>query len=184
MEPLDIRSKNATVEDMEKRAATKTRDPGLDTFAQQQAKNLESAKYRRAAVLESIRIATVETIIDELDEAREALAMSKEELARSISAHGSVVRRLFSSPEASPNLTSVAEVAASLGMRIVVVPMEPKEREEVLAALHPAAAGDMYSIAALPGEAVVARVTRPVGAGVVLSPLSRTRSTRSAPVRR
>lgn len=122
---------------MKKSTATKTCDPGLDTFAQQQTKNLESARYRRAGVLESIRIATIESIINELDEAREALSISKEELARSISSHGSVVRRLFRSPVASPNLTSVAEITASLGMRVVVIPMAPAERDEVLAALHP-----------------------------------------------
>ncbi len=124
---------------MKKTSETTTIDPGLETFALQQAESLENAAYRRAALLEAIQIATVETIIDELDAAREALLISKEALARSISTQSSVVRRLFNSPDASPTLSNIARVAAGVGMRIAVVPMEPEEQETVFAALYPSA---------------------------------------------
>jgi DNA-binding phage protein len=98
-------------------------------------------EFQREFELESLRIATIDNIIGALDAAREELAMSKADVARAIGGQGSVIRRLFSSDSVSPTLTSITEVAAAVGMRIVAVPMDPQEQQRVLSVMSKALTG-------------------------------------------
>ena len=99
------------------------------------ARNLKDPEFRRQYVVESMRIATIDQVVNALDDAREAAGLSKAALARAISAEPAVVRRLFSAGHVNPTLGTLAEVAAALGMRITVEPFPAAERERLTGAL-------------------------------------------------
>jgi len=82
-----------------------------------------------AAELASIR--TVDTIVNALDEHRAAAGLSKAALARAIGSDPSVVRRLLTATTNNPTLSTVAEVAAALGLKVQLVPMTDAERQEL-----------------------------------------------------
>ncbi|KAA2253566.1 helix-turn-helix transcriptional regulator [Solihabitans fulvus] len=99
------------------------------------ANNLKDPEFLREYVKESVRIATIDAIINTLDEAREAAGLSKAELARAISAQPATVRRLLTAGAVNPTLATVAEVAAALGMRVTLEPLPAEERSELTAPL-------------------------------------------------
>ncbi|MBB6173822.1 DNA-binding phage protein [Nocardiopsis mwathae] len=94
-------------------------------------RDLSDPEYAREFAAESARVRTIDTIINAIDDARVAAGMSKAELARAIGSDAAVVRRLLSSSKANPTLGTLAEVAAALGMKVVLEPMTPEEREAV-----------------------------------------------------
>lgn len=87
------------------------------------ARDLEDPEFLREYIVEFMRIATIDSIINGLDEAREAAGLSKAELARAIQAEPATIRRLFSSDRANPTLGTLAEVGAALGFRIALEPI-------------------------------------------------------------
>ena len=95
------------------------------------AKDLEKPEFLREYVRESVRIATIDDLVNELDEAREAAGLSKAELARAISAEPAVVRRLFSAGHVNPTVETIAAVAAALGMRLTLEPLPESERDQI-----------------------------------------------------
>jgi DNA-binding phage protein len=99
------------------------------------ARDLEDPEFLREYIAESMRIATVDAIVNALDDAREAAGLSKAELARAIQAEPATIRRLFSSHKTNPTLGTLAEVAAALGLRITVEPLANDERAQVTAPL-------------------------------------------------
>src|ERR1039457_2937726 len=111
------------------------------------ARDLKDPQFLRNYVTESIRIATIDRIVNELDEAREAAGLSKAELARSISTEPATVRRLFSAGHVNPTLGTLAEVAAALGMRLVLEPLEADERRELTQPLLRGHASDPIALA-------------------------------------
>jgi transcriptional regulator with XRE-family HTH domain len=92
------------------------------------AADLQDPEFLREYVGESVRIATVDALINGLDEAREAAGLSKAELARAINAEPATVRRLLASPSPNPTLGTLAEIAAALGLRVTLEPMPAAER--------------------------------------------------------
>lgn len=95
------------------------------------AQDLKDPEFLREYVTESIRIATIDRIVNELDAARQAAGLSKAELARAISSEPGTVRRLFSAGHVNPTLGTLAEIAAALGMRVVLEPLEADERRQI-----------------------------------------------------
>lgn len=95
------------------------------------ADELQNLDSLREYVIESVRIATIDRIVNALDDAREAAGLSKADLARAISAEPAVVRRLFSSSRVNPTLGTLAEIAAALGMRVTLEPLAASERSAV-----------------------------------------------------
>jgi len=102
-----------------------------EVFWRDLARDLQDPEFLRDYVVESLRIATVDRIVNALDEAREAAGLSKAELARAIGSQPQVIRRLFTSHAASPTLGTLAEVAGALGMRVPLTPMDESERKDV-----------------------------------------------------
>jgi len=94
-------------------------------------RDLEDPEFLREYVTESIRVATIDAVINALDEARVSAGLSKADLARAIGTEPATVRRLFSSHNANPTLGTLAEVAAVLGLRISVEPLTAGDREAV-----------------------------------------------------
>jgi DNA-binding phage protein len=94
------------------------------------ARDLEDPEFLRE-YLESVRISTIDQVVQALNDAREAAGLSKAALARAISAEPAAMRRLFSAGQVNPTLGTLAEVAAALGMRITVEPLPAAERNQV-----------------------------------------------------
>lgn len=95
------------------------------------ADDLQDPELLRHYVTESVRIATIDAVINELGEALEAAGLTKTALARSISVEPSTIRRLLSTPGPNPTLGTLAEVAGALGMRVTLEPLSESEREVV-----------------------------------------------------
>lgn len=95
------------------------------------ASDLGDPGFLREYVAESVRIATIDRIVNELDAARAAVGLTKAGLARAISSEPATVRRLFSSGHVNPTLGTLAEVAAALGMRVVLEPLDASDREQI-----------------------------------------------------
>ncbi|MFC7545590.1 helix-turn-helix domain-containing protein [Plantactinospora sp. GCM10030261] len=93
--------------------------------------DLTDPDFLRSFVTESVRIATVDAIINALDDARTASGLSKADVARAIGAEPATVRRLFSAGNVNPTLGTLAAVAAALGLHISVRPMSAAEREAI-----------------------------------------------------
>jgi DNA-binding phage protein len=100
------------------------------------ARDLQDPEFARAYLTESVRIATVDAVINDLDDARQSAGLSKAALARAIGAEPATIRRLFSAAGANPTLSTLAVVAAALGLRINVVPLPTEERDMVTTALR------------------------------------------------
>lgn len=100
-------------------------------FRDDLARDLEDPTFLREYITESVRIATIDAIINALDDARESAGLSKAQVARAIGAEPATIRRLFSSPGANPTLGTLAEVAAALGLRISVEPLSAGDRDAV-----------------------------------------------------
>lgn len=106
-------------------------DARRSVFWDDLAQDLKDPQFLREYVAQSIRIATIDRIVNELDGAREAAGLSKAELARAINSEPATVRRLFSAGHVNPTLGTLAEVAAALGMRVVLEPLEADDRERI-----------------------------------------------------
>ena len=111
------------------------------------AKDLEDPEFLREYIVESMRIATIDSIVSGLDEAREAAGLSKAALARAIQVEPGTIRRLFSSDSANPTLGTLAEVAAALGLRVTLEPLKRAEREHVTVPLLEGRAADPVELA-------------------------------------
>lgn len=95
------------------------------------ARDLVDPEFLREYVVESVRIATIDQIVNALDDAREAAGLSKAELARAIQVEPATIRRMFASDNSNPTLGTLAEVAAALGLRITVEPLPADERAQI-----------------------------------------------------
>lgn len=111
------------------------------------ARDLEDPEFLRDFVVESVRIATIDDVVNALDDARDAAGLSKAQLARAIQAEPAVVRRLFASGHVNPTLGTLAEVAAALGMRITLERLPESERAQVTEPLLSGASADTRGLA-------------------------------------
>jgi transcriptional regulator with XRE-family HTH domain len=111
------------------------------------AKDLDDPEFLREYVRESVRIATIDDLVNELDEAREAAGLSKADLARAISAEPAVVRRLFSAEHVNPTVETIAAVAAALGMRLTLEPLPEPERDQITRPLREGRVADSRALA-------------------------------------
>ena len=104
---------------------------GRSVFWDDLAQDLKDPQFLREYVAQSIRIATIDQIVNELDGAREAAGLSTAGLARAINSEPATVRRLFPAGHVNPTLGTLAEVAAALGMRVVLEPLDADDRKQI-----------------------------------------------------
>lgn len=104
-------------------------DSRTSSFWDDLAEDLRDPEFRTEYIRQTIRIATFDRIVAELDEAREAAGLSKAALGRAVDVEPSVVRRLFSRHQANPTLGTLSEVAAALGLEITLTPLSDEARE-------------------------------------------------------
>jgi transcriptional regulator with XRE-family HTH domain len=121
---------------------------GRSVFWDDLATDLEDPEFLREYVAESVRIATIDRIVNELDEARAAAGLTKARLAHSISSEPATVRRLFSSRHVNPTLGTLAEIAAALGMRVVLEPLGARDQEQITRPLIEGSTDDARALAA------------------------------------
>jgi len=129
---------------------------GGSLFWRDLAEDLKDPEFLREYVATSIQISTVDRILNELEDAREASGLSKAELARAISANPASVRRLFSASDANPTLGTLARVAAALGLRITVAPLSDDDLSTVTEPLRTGLATDAPAVVAAATERQVA----------------------------
>jgi DNA-binding phage protein len=110
------------------------------------ARDLEDPEFLRDYVVESVRIATIDHVINALDDAREVAGLSKTDIARAINSNPATIRRMLSSVRANPTLGTLAEVAAVLGLRITVEPMAEDEQKAITQPLRTGHAEDPQAI--------------------------------------
>ena len=96
--------------------------------------DLEDPEFRAEFVLRSVRIQTVDHVINALDDARMSKELSKAELARAVGADPAAVRRLFAA-HGNPTLNTLSDLAAALGLRITIEPMPQTEAQAVAGVL-------------------------------------------------
>lgn len=129
------------------------------------ARDLQDPEFLQDYVIESMRIATIDTVVNALDDARVAAGLSKAELARAIGVEPAAIRRLFATASPNPTLGTLAEVATALGMRVTVEPLPNSERDRVTTALLKGRAADPEGLA----RHLRGRRGRPVTAPVQVS---------------
>jgi DNA-binding phage protein len=110
------------------------------------AEDLKDPEFLREYVIESVRVATIDRLINELDKARELAGLSKTELARAIRAQPAGLRRLFSAERVNPTIGTVAEAAAALGLRLELVPLSDQEREQITVPLRTGRTRDPHGL--------------------------------------
>jgi transcriptional regulator with XRE-family HTH domain len=115
-------------------------------------RDLQDPQFLREYVAESIRIATIDRMVGELDTARQAAGLTKAELARAIGSEPATVRRLFSSGHVNPTLGTLAEVAAALGMRVALEPLDADDKQRITQPLLDGATDDPGALAARMGS--------------------------------
>ncbi len=108
---------------------------------------LKDPEFLRSYITESLRVATIDQLVKDLDDARNELGLSKAELARAISAEPAVIRRLLSPGHRNPTIGTLAEVAAALGLKVALVPMSDDEREQVAETLRSGTTNDPEELA-------------------------------------
>ncbi|HEY3881087.1 MAG TPA: helix-turn-helix transcriptional regulator [Trebonia sp.] len=111
------------------------------------ASDLQDPGFLREYVAESVRIATIDRIVNELETAREASGLTKADLARAISSEPATVRRLFSSSHVNPTLGTLAEIAAALGMRVVLEPLSADDKRQITSPLLDGSTVDAHALA-------------------------------------
>jgi transcriptional regulator with XRE-family HTH domain len=126
------------------------------------AHDLKDPEFLREYIVESMRIATIDAVVNELDTTRQAAGLSKADLARAIQVEPATIRRLFASARPNPTLGTLAEVAAALGLRITLEPLEGSEREQVTVPLLEGKAVDPLELGRYLEELRAAKTRMPV----------------------
>lgn len=111
------------------------------------ARDLEDPDFLREYIVASVRIVTVDRIINALNDAREDAGLTKADLARAINAEPAVIRRLFTGAHGNPTLSTISEVAAALGLRVTVEPLPAAEQKVVTRPLREGRPGNSRVLA-------------------------------------
>lgn len=109
---------------------------GRSAFWDDHQAAMADAEYRHHFILESRRIAVIDSIVNDLDDIRERQGLSKAELARAIERDPAAVRRLLTAKQVNPSLGMITDLAAALGYEVVLQPMSEPDRDAVTRPLH------------------------------------------------
>ena len=109
--------------------------PPTTAFWADLQEDLQDPEFRRAFVLETMRIAATDDIVNAFDEARERAGISKADLARAIGMEPASLRRLFSAQTPNPTIGTLSDIATALGLRITVEPLAALDQRAVSDAL-------------------------------------------------
>lgn len=90
--------------------------------------DLEDPDYRREFIKESVRIRSIDAIINALLEAQTESELTKAAIAHAIDVKPETIRRLFSVDSPNPTIATVAQVAATLGLAVTLRPLTQAEK--------------------------------------------------------
>ena len=91
---------------------------------------MQDPESARRFATELARIRAIDEVVNTLAEQIETLGLTKADVARAIGAESSTVRRLLSASTRNPTVGTVGEIAAAVGLKLVLVPMSEEERRE------------------------------------------------------
>jgi len=112
-----------------------TRKTAFDRYVDEQKKSPTfAAEYERVGA----EILAVDDLIRLIDTERVDLGMSKADLARKVSTTPAAMRRLLTSGEANPTITTVLDVLAAVGMRLTLLPNSASKPASVALTAKPA----------------------------------------------
>lgn len=112
-----------------------TRKTAFDRYVDEQKKSPTfAAEYERVGA----EILAVDDLIRLIDAERVDLGMSKADLARKVSTTPAAMRRLLTSGEANPTITTVLDVLAAVGMRLTLMPTSAPKPASVALTAKPA----------------------------------------------
>jgi ribosome-binding protein aMBF1 (putative translation factor) len=103
-------------------------------FERDLRENLQDPEFREVFVREARRISVVDRIINQIDEQRDRIGMSKAELARAIGRNPAVVRRLLTADEVNPRFDMIAAMADAVGLEVGLVPRQEVNNDDLVSA--------------------------------------------------
>lgn len=80
--------------------------------------------FRDAYTAARARIDAIDSVINDMDAAREQQGISKAELARRVGVSDAVIRRLFSAADRNPTMKTIVAVATALGLEVRIGAVE------------------------------------------------------------
>ncbi|MCU1470369.1 MAG: helix-turn-helix transcriptional regulator [Glaciihabitans sp.] len=109
--------------------------------------DLEDPEFLREYIIESVRIQAIDSLINELEKARENAGLSKAEVARAINTKPEVIRRMLSNKSVNPTLGTLAEVAAVLGYSLSLTPFSAADDQFIKTPLQTGVSNDLDELA-------------------------------------
>jgi DNA-binding phage protein len=104
------------------------------------AEDVKDPEFARAYASEAIRVRTIDSLVNALNEAAASEGVSKSEIARAAGMQAAAVRRLLTATTVNPTVSTLVEVAATLGFRVTLEKMTKAERLEITEPMRTAAA--------------------------------------------
>ena len=109
-------------------------------FWEDVSKDVQDPEFARAYAGEAIRIRTIDSIVNALNDAAVAEGLTRSEIARAAGMQAAAVRRLLTAATVNPTVSTLVEVAATLGFRVTLEKMTKAERLEITEPMRKAAA--------------------------------------------
>lgn len=105
----------------------------LDTsyHTRRRTRRMEDPEFREHYERARAEIEQTDAIIRFLEGLREAIGMSKAELARRVERNPSSIRRLLTADSAKPELPTIAAIAQVLGAEIKIVPRSAEAKRAI-----------------------------------------------------
>ncbi len=89
---------------------------------------MQDSKFAEDYIQAREEIDSIDALIRSLDSARERAGMTKADLARKVHAKPEIVRRLLTSADGNPTMSTVLKLAAALGCSLQLVPRDVGRR--------------------------------------------------------
>lgn len=88
---------------------------------------IKDPEFAREFFKDGLYIQFIDQLINDLDERRVELGLSKAKLAEALGVEPANVRRLFSRGPKNPTLTTMVDIAFGLGMKLQLVPLTEQD---------------------------------------------------------
>ena len=98
--------------------------------------DVQDPEFARAYAGEAIRIRTIDSLVNALNDAAEAEGFTRAEIARAAGMQAAAVRRLLTASTVNPTVSTLVE----LGFRVTLEKMTKSERLEITEPMRKAAA--------------------------------------------
>ena len=94
-------------------------------YERYRAERLSDSEFKALYTTKRAEIDLIDAILSRMEQRREALGLSKADLARLVGVRPEVVQRLLSAKSSNPTLFTVTKLAAALGMGVEIKPEVP-----------------------------------------------------------